>query len=227
VKYAVDKFQWLVEVNTQPNVFFVSSKSSYKTLDDFRLAKGLKAGGTSAKGFLAIAPSVLFEILGLDGKVVTGYGGARAVMLAVAQRELDFLVITGSTALPSVAAGDLLPLFAIPDVRSTVYPDVPTMKELGVKVPQELADVHSLASWAANFVATQPGVPQERIEYLRNVFMKIGKRKDVQAEMQKVLKVWHDFIPGEELSAYMVKIKSNQALSSQLDTIFAKYMKAK
>lgn len=73
VQYETDKFNYVSDVHPATSMFQLSPKCPYKTLDALRKAKGLRAGGTSAKGALAVGSAVMMEILGLDGKVITGF----------------------------------------------------------------------------------------------------------------------------------------------------------
>jgi len=81
VKYQTEKFVFVAEPTPEGSGF------SYlpTAIQDFgrsRAAKGLKAGGPRPRGGWLYQPAVMFQILGLDGKVIKatgGEGGAQAV----------------------------------------------------------------------------------------------------------------------------------------------------
>lgn len=223
VRYVAEKYLYISDIGPGANVFFVSAKSKYKTLDALRQAKGLKAGASSAKGALATNPAVAFKILGLDGKVITGYKGSKGVTRAVLTGEVDIIVIRGSALAAQVESGEFAALFSVANSRSKALPDVPTLAELGVKVPKELQDAHSTMARGGTAVAMPPGVPRNRVDYLRGIFVKMGQNKALQAEITRMAGVFVDFIPGKELQDYMTKMKANKKLGIQLDSILAQY----
>ncbi len=227
VQYVAEKYLYISDPTPGPYVFFISPKSPHRTLNDLQQAKGLKAGGTSAKGALVTAPSVMFEILGLDGKVISGYKGSKGTQLAVTTGEVDIMVIRGNAVVAAAKAGDLIPLFTIFDERAEPYPDVPTIREFGVKIPKELEAAYSAISGGGNAVALPPGVPQDRVKYLRKVFDRLNKNEELQAQLTKQTGAPAEFISGDELQKWMTGLKSNQALGGQLAGILAKYKAAK
>lgn len=227
VQYVSEKFLYVADMSPDSYGLFVSPKRPYRSLDDLRKAKGLKLAGTSAKGMMAVTSAVLLEVLGLDGKVITGYDGATRAMLAVAQGELDLMPIRCTTAMLKVKAGDMIPLFNIPNERTKVFPDLPTMGEFGAKVPKELEDAHNAVSYSGLAVALPPGVAQDRLEYLREIFNRLNTNKDLQGQMVKVGGVFQEFVAGKELQNRIIKMKANQALGSQLDALLNKYKMAK
>ncbi|MBI2952848.1 MAG: hypothetical protein HYY30_00925 [Chloroflexi bacterium] len=227
VRYETEKFNFLADVNPTSQLLQVSPKVSYRTVEALRQAKGLKAGASSARGSMAVGGAVMMEILGLDGTVVTGYDGQKAVLMAVGRGEADFLVGTDGGAQQNEADGLLINLFAVTNERSPALPDLPTMFELGVKVPKELEGplTYIGANGTSSFVS--PGVPQDRVAYLRKVFLKISEIKEFQQEIEKITGMWRAFIPGKDLQDRMVTMKADKGLASQLDTIFAKYKAVK
>ena len=88
----------------------------------------------------------MFEILGLDGKVITGFKGKKDLILALARGEADFMVTSDNTAMKDEKDGYVVNLMTTGDKRSVVVPHIPSLSELGVKVPKELEAVHTFVS---------------------------------------------------------------------------------
>ncbi|MCL5959231.1 MAG: tripartite tricarboxylate transporter substrate-binding protein [Chloroflexi bacterium] len=222
--YEADKYLYVADVNPSAKVMQISPKLPYKTLDDFRKAKGLKGGGTTAKGALALSAAVTFEVLGLDGKVITGFKGKKNLTLALARGEVDFMVTNDDGATKDEEDGYVKNFVTISAKRSAIAKDTPTIFEMGVKVPKELEAAHKYVSSGGTAVALPPGVPQDRVEFLRAAFMKVSDNKDFQEETKKLNNgVARAFSPGKELQDEVATIKANKDLASQLDTIFDKY----
>lgn len=223
VLYDTEKLNFVADIYPSAKMFQVSPKVPYRTIDDLRKAKGLKAGGTSAKGSLALTAAVMLEILKLDGKVITGFQGRKNLIMALARGEVDFMVTIDDVAMRDEQDGYIVNLFAAGDKRSEVVPHVPSLSELGVKVPKELENVHKFVSTGGMAVALPPGVPPERVEYLRKAFQNLTKDKELQKAVEKMAGAWRVFIPGKELQEEMAAMKRDTELAGKLDAIFKKY----
>jgi tripartite-type tricarboxylate transporter receptor subunit TctC len=125
-------FAWAVSYNT-----VVVNSESWKTFDEFlkaakekTLAGALSAiGGTTHLGSLAATKE-----LGIKANWVP-FDGVNGSLAALAGKHVDFSILTASSAVPLIRAGKLRPLIMFSDTRDTSFPDVPTAKELGYKIP--------------------------------------------------------------------------------------------
>jgi len=222
--WELGKFNFLADVLPEKNCFGVSPKLPYKTLADLRGAKGLKAGGTSAKGNLVTSVAVMMEIMGLDGKVISGFKGRSALSLAVARGEIDIVAgVRETSAYRDQKAKNTRWLFVLDEKRSAILPELPTLEEFGVKIPENLEDGYTVVSGSGICAATTPGVAKEKVDYLREVFIKLNEDKEVQAKVKEISKSWQGFIPGAKLQATMEKLSRNTQLGAQLDAILSKY----
>jgi tripartite-type tricarboxylate transporter receptor subunit TctC len=223
--YELDKFNFIADVLPQSNLFGVSPKSPYQTLDDLRKAKGLKAGGTSARGNLVVSAAIMAEILGLDCKVISGYKSRKLLVLAIARQEIDLTAgVTQTGAYTDQKGGYVNYLFTHGRERSSLFPDLPTLFELGVKIPKGLEDAYGLVDGTGKTVSTPPGVSQEKVAYLRNLFSKISEDKEVQTKIKEIAKAWHPFIPGKEVQEEMAALKKNRDLGRQIESIVHKFL---
>lgn len=221
--YETEKFNFVGLANPSTTMFQISPKLPHKTLEALRQAKGLKGGATTAKGSIAVSGALMFEMLGLDGRIVTGYGGKSEVVLALAKGEVDFMVTSDSSAKKDQDNGNLINLFSVSRERSPAVPDVPTVFELGVDVPKELVPIHEYVTANGTALALPPEVAKERVEYLRKAFVKLNDNKDVQSDVQRVVGVWRTFIPGDKVQESMNAVKANKALAGQIEAMFEKY----
>lgn len=221
--YETEKLSFLADVNPSIRLMQNSPKLSYKTLDELRKARGLKGGATIAKGIFAASAAFTLEILGLDGQVITGYKGSKDLQLAVSRGEVDFMVTTDGGATKDEADGFVVNFVTIADRRSEVARNLPTLAEMGVKIPKELESVYQYISNGGTAVATTQNVPQDRVTYLRDVFRKINGDKALQKEMVTANDIWRDFVPGEKVQEQMAAMKANKKLAEQIDAIYIKY----
>lgn len=223
VLYETDKLNFLADIYPSVKLFEISPKLPYKTLEALRKAKGLRAGGTTSSGSLALSSAVMLEILGLDGKVITGFQGKKNLLLALARGEMDLMVTNDDTSLRDEKDGYVVNLFTVSDKKSPVLPQVPTLAEVGVKVPKELETAHKFIMTGGIAVALPPGVPPERVEYLRQVFQNLNNNNELRNEMIKLTGAWRSFVPGKELQQEMSAIKADKDLAAKLGTIFKKF----
>lgn len=223
VLYETEKFNFVADAFPSFKLFQISPKLPHKTLEALKKAKGLRAGGTSAKGSLALSSAVMFEILGLDGKVITGYKGKKDLTLALARGEVDCMVPSDNTALRDEKDGYVVNLMTTGNKRSIAVPHAPSLADLGVQIPRELMSVHRFVTSSGTAVALPPGVPPERVEYLRKAFLNLGNHKDFPQAMEKLTGQYAAFIPGTELQRTMTEIKADAQLAIKIDGIFKKY----
>lgn len=223
VQYETDKFNFIADVYPTVKVLMISPKLPYKSLADLRKAKGLRGAGTSTKGSMAVTNAVMFEILGLDGKVITGYNGKKSVILALARGEADLVAVSDSSSVRDEKAGYVVNIMTIGDKRSVAVPHIPSLADLGVKVSKDLESVHKLVVTAGTAVFMPPGIPPERVEYIRRVFQDLNKNNDLQKAKAKLTGVSVPFMAGKEVQQAMAEIKSDKGLVPKLDAIFKKY----
>jgi tripartite-type tricarboxylate transporter receptor subunit TctC len=226
IQYKSSKYIYLTDLMPDIGALFVKTDSPLKSLSDLRNAKGLKAGGTSAKGFLATSAAILYEIIGIDGKVVPGYKSPPKVILALAQGEVDLMALQAAAVLKDVKNGRVRPLFVVAPKRFGAMPDIPTLEEFGVPIPAQWESALDLISNTGQAVMAPPGVPKERIDFLRSTFQKIAKNPEVQKGVEKITGYWSPFGDGAKMQKDIVKIMSDQELRNQLKAVVGKYSAA-
>ena len=223
VLYETEKFNYVADVYPCKKIFEVSPKLPYRSLEALRKAKGLKGGGTSAKGSLVMNASIISEILGLDAKIITGFQGRKGLVMALARNEVDFMVTNDDMAARDEQDGWVVNLFAVGSKRSEVVPNIPSLSEVGVKVPKELEAVYRFSLAGGMAVVLPPGVPPEKVEYLRKVFQSLNSNKEMQKALEKVAGAWRSFVSGRELQEELTMIKRDTETAAKLEAIFKKF----
>ncbi len=222
-QYEADKFIYLADIFPSGKVLQISPKLPYKNLDGLRKAKGLRVGGTSAKGAIAMSGAAMIGILNLDARLITGFKGKKDLTLAMARGEIDVMVTSDSSALRDEKDGYVVNVMVLGSKKSAAAPDVPTMAELGVRVPKELASVYKFVISGGMVVALPPGVPAERVEYLRQAFQRLENNKDLRKAIEKLTGQVTGFLSGQEVQQAMEEIKADTAAAAKLDSLFKKY----
>lgn len=134
-----------------PQTFAVATDAPWKTMEDLidyaRKNPGKVRYGTAGIGGV---PHILGELLKLTAKVDMvniPYTNAPDIATDVAGGRLDMSILTTSTIGPMMRAGKVRILAVGNKTRSKLYPDVPTMEEVG------LAEAN-LSDWTGLFAPT-------------------------------------------------------------------------
>jgi len=223
IKYDAIKFQYLADISPDMIALFVANRAKYKTLSDLKESPRLHAGASSVKGGMAINAAIFIEMLGLKSKIVVGYSGSHGAYKALLAGEIDFIIVRSSVFSSHVQSGMLRALCTIADQRSSSLPDVPSFTDLGIKVSNELKPLYDLMSMGGTSVALPPGVPVDRVLYLRKVLYSIGNTAEVQGKIRKLTGVFNPFISGAKVQNNMTRMLSNRGFGDKMNSVLAKY----
>jgi tripartite-type tricarboxylate transporter receptor subunit TctC len=215
-KFRATEFSWVGRLAPAPNVTFILNSSAVKTIGDaFEKVAVLGATGRSATN--SIYPTVLNNVLGTKFKIVNGYEGSAAAMIAMERGEVEGHSATFDT-LKSVHSD------WIADRRVNIvvqymlrrYPglaDVPTSVELARTDEQRaILSAVSSASEIGKYILTTPGVPTERVIALRRAFDAMVQDPDFISEAQH-LRIEMLPLRGEDLQRI---VETVQSLSPEL-----------
>lgn len=203
VKFDCRKFNWLASVYRDLRLLGVDHKSPYKTLQAFVKVKGLKAAESSVTSPPHKDLILALETLGLDSvKIVSGYLSSPQVLLALKRGEADFTVIS----LPHFLRDKTIlhPLAVIGDKRIPQFPDLPAIfAEFKVREETKKAvETIKIAKASGRSLAMPPGVPIERVNYLRKIMMTCLKDQELLKKAKRV-KLTVAPLPGEKVKQYV------------------------
>jgi tripartite-type tricarboxylate transporter receptor subunit TctC len=209
-----------------PNITFMMNRSEVKTIRDaFEKVAVLGATGRSATN--SIYPTVLNNVLGTKFRVVNGYEGAAASMIAMERGEVDGHSSTYDVlkALhPDWITGRRVNIVVQYSLRRhPELPDVPTSVELARTDEQRaLLGAVSSASEIGKFLLTTPDVPADRISALRRAFDAMVRDPEFIAEAQK-FRIELGPLSGEELQKIVQTVQDLPAeLVEKLKTMYPK-----
>jgi tripartite-type tricarboxylate transporter receptor subunit TctC len=215
-KYRSADFNWIGRVAPAPNITFIMATSAVKTIGDaFDKVAVLGATGRAASN--SIYPTVLNNVLGTKFKIVNGYEGAAASMIAMERGEVEGHSSTYDslkTAHPDWITGKRVNIVVQYSLhRHPELADVPTAVELARNTDER--DILSAVASAAEigkFILSTPGVPAARVTALRRAFDAMAKDREFIADAEK-LRIELLPLPGEKLQTI---VKSVQDLSPEL-----------
>jgi tripartite-type tricarboxylate transporter receptor subunit TctC len=200
-RWDVRKLVWLARTAHERKVWFFSTKSKLKTIADALKAKEVKWSATGPADNISDVEAIISYTLGLHSKIVTGYKGARGMALAVIKGETDAGVLSSSSAARLIKSGRLKGVAVVSRTRTPQLPSLPTIFQ-AAKVPANkawLIDWREKIAEAQRAMVTTPGVPADRVAYLRQALRAVLTDPAVVAEAKKRRRII-SFMPGKELT---------------------------
>jgi tripartite-type tricarboxylate transporter receptor subunit TctC len=216
-EYEIEKFSYVMSVGRRLTYFYVSLDGPYQTVAELQAAQGLKLGATSPSGYFSLAGLTVIKILGLDAKLITGFGGAD---LAPAVKRGE---VAGYAGLGAGGEGMITPLFVLATERDPLMPDVPAVTELVSLSGEDLEMVRlwETALAGSSLFMAPPGLPEDRLAFFRDLADKWAQDEEFRAEINVVsgseLKPG-EYVTGEEVNRIMMDTASRL---SEYQAIFA------
>lgn len=151
---------------------------------------GWVMGGTGKNSEDNIITDHLNASYGLDIKYIP-YKGGGEVAKQLAGQQITSSVNNPSEALGFYESGDVIPLVAFTDERLALFPDVPTLKELG----------GDFSYFMQRAVVGAPGMSDAALAYYNNLFQQVFETEEWQGYRTKKA-LLGDKIEGDALRAY-------------------------
>jgi tripartite-type tricarboxylate transporter receptor subunit TctC len=188
VRYDVRQLVWLARVSGPPKVALVSANSPYKSFAE--VVKSDRAfiwGGTGKTDGNSDYQALLAHALGFKTKIIHGYKGSSGMNLAIEQGEIDSRVITDESGFRASRSGKIKALVTLSRERSTKFPTVPTVFEQVKVTPAQAKwlDWRAGVTAIGRVIVTTPGVPKDRVDYLRASLKEVMNSAEYIAQAKK------------------------------------------
>jgi tripartite-type tricarboxylate transporter receptor subunit TctC len=190
MRFKMQNFQWIGSSNQTNVIVVVRSDTGVKTVADMKNITVIgAASGKYSSSYLT--PKLMFGLLGLKGRMVTGYKGSSRSTLAIEQGEAQmaaFNWLAWSSKVPHWFTGDKP--FARAIVQTGVTPDpalpnVPMLNDLVSKENLPLVNFLSSAGPLGRGLTLPPGVPKDIVAGLRTAYDKMNADPKFAAELKK------------------------------------------
>jgi tripartite-type tricarboxylate transporter receptor subunit TctC len=185
VQYDLAKLEYLATVSSSPWLVLVSPNSPHTSLKDMVAAK--QPVRWSAVGLidgLSDGASMACEAFAMSCKVVMGYKSSSEAALAITRGEMDALYVSDTSANNYVKSGGNKAIGQVSHRRSQFFPDLPTVFEEMQLTPEQSywMELRSTVDALGRILVTTPGIPPERLAYLRAAVKKVLTDPAVIAE---------------------------------------------
>lgn len=172
--FGPEDFDLLMRIMIIPAAITVRADSPWKTIQDFidyvKKNPGTVTIGNSGPGSIWHIAALSFERATGTKLVHVPFDGAAPAVAALMGGHIASVAVSPTEVRAGVEAGRLRILAVMSDERSTLYPDIPTMKELGYDV--------SIMAWGG--LALPKGVDPEVYRVLADAFKKAYESETFQ-----------------------------------------------
>ena len=208
IKFNAKDYNYIGRIADADGVVVATRASGIKSLGDMK-TRDVTFGSTGRDNIFALTALLMNRTAGTKMKIIAGYKGAANIMVAMERGELDSSGMSVANALTihgqKMAAGDLVPIFAVAEKRLDRFPDIPVITEFGGPKDKTLMDIYVSTSLIGRALAFPPGVPADRVAAVRTAYSKMMKDPEFLKETkERDVPIAH--MSGEDLEAYVAKV---------------------
>jgi tripartite-type tricarboxylate transporter receptor subunit TctC len=205
VQFDLLDFEYVARIAAEPRIMMRSLTTSFTDATDLIGASGLRFASSGPGGSDHIDANVLFDALGIDGSIITGYSGSAETALAVASGDVDVASGTLLDRARTISAGDALPLLIIGDSRVDLYPDIPHVLELDLDAEARDVIQAQLGLQGMGYtMLAPPGTPRDRVQVLTDAFEFAMTDEGALGRLAEQNLVREGFLRGDDLRAIAV-----------------------
>jgi len=189
IDFDLTKFNWMARLNDEPQVFVVGAKSKYNSWNDILQSKEtikLSSTGTVGSTYLdLLVLKLVFDIKTFD--IITGFSGTSDADLSVIRGELEGTASSVSSKIKKIEEGDFKPLLIIADEKVKGLENVPLIYDFPMSAEgKKIADTYIGMMAVARAMMMTPGVPADRVAFMREAFKKTLTDADLVQKAEKM-----------------------------------------
>lgn len=193
VQFKAEELGWIGNPSVDTMIMVTSSSSGLGSLGDVKTKGGMVCGGSGGGAPTVTYPRVVKALTGADIKVIAGYSGSGAYLLALERGELN-CVAGISWTLARLQLAQLIrdgKLNVVMQISPKPEPEIATMTGRTVPLVGDLATAEIDRKAVGVIVSSvtvgrpifaPPGVPADRLEALRTAFDTATRDADFLAE---------------------------------------------
>jgi len=203
IKYDLNKFSWLANVASEPQVLIIREKAPYKSMNDLKTSKKPIIMGAAGVGSSSYNYSLMVsKVVGFPVNIVAGYGGSE-VDMAMMRGEVDGQFGAYDNLRPLIDNKEARILLVISKSKMREYPEVPLLSAFVGPENQDLANLMYAMAELGRPIAAPPNMPPGRLRVLRDAVEKAFKDPELLTISTKI-KLPISYISGEATRQLMV-----------------------
>jgi tripartite-type tricarboxylate transporter receptor subunit TctC len=182
IQFDLGKMSWIGKASSDARVMLISKKSWIKTLDDMRDPNKQVLFVTSGIGSGSyIEANMVTRAFGLNSKFLTGYVGNEG-MMSMLRGESHATLDGAETSLQLVHKGDGFIMMQF----GKDLPDIPDGRDFAkTEDAKKIVALLEAQSVLARITAGPPGIPADRLEYLRDMYRKTLESAELRDDATK------------------------------------------
>jgi len=188
VNFDLKKFSWLGRVAADVQVLTLRRDFPVDEARELlKLKKPLRVGANGKGSSNYFQAVVIQQITAIPMEIIIGYDTSAEIMLSMARGEIDALCGSYGPRVPHLKSGEVKMGFLLTGPKPSEYPNVVTLKEL---VASKSADVilepFTALHDCGRGLAGPPGMPSDRLEFLRQAFRKAMNDPEAIKQFKKL-----------------------------------------
>jgi len=222
--YDLTKFSWIGRVTTNPRVLAMRKKSPYKTIQALQGSKKLvKIGATGLGGSTYVDAVITKQALNLPMEIIHGYDSSPEIGMGMLRGEIEGTWGSYGSHLSMLESGEEFLILQNGKKRYQAIPDIPTWFEVAPseKAKRILSTLDAMHQ-VGRPIAAPPGIPKERLEFLREAFDKAMHDPRFIKDAKKSKRVL-DYLSGKDMEA--LARASLEIPEKEIRTLFIKAIK--
>ena len=206
-------------------VLWVKPEGRYGSVDDLKAAKGLKFASTRAGSVLSQGNALSIDILNLEGKIMPNFGEASEISVTIANGDADCGVLNFYPGLKFAEKGLIRPLVVVDSKRNEALPGIETITELAFLSRDQKGMLNAFERMPiVTPIFGPPGIPGDRLNFLRQSFMKVMECEDFRTELEKESGVWDEPLNGEEATERVQILMNDKSIYQELFRLEQKHL---
>lgn len=221
-EYKVGDYNYLGRIVADQRVFVVGANSGIDSFDDLMSdGETVVIGATGLGGSTYVDAVISGEAFGMDQKVVHGFNSSGDIRTAMLRGDLHAMWGSLGSALDGINNGDHKVILHDQRQATGILEGIPSIWDVaaGMDDPAKVTEI--LEAWDAlsavgRPVAAPPGVPEDRLAFLRDAFAKAMNDPEFVAKANESSRDLA-YAPGEDMGRIA---KAATELSPELNTLF-------
>jgi tripartite-type tricarboxylate transporter receptor subunit TctC len=186
--YRVGEYNYLGRIVADQRVFVVAENSGIESFEDMQNdGETVIVGATGLGGSTYVDAVISGEVFGIDQRVVHGFDRSGDIRTAMLRGDVDAMWGSLGSALDGIEAGEHTVILTDQREPTGVIEGVLTIWDVAESMPDKERALQILEAWDAlsavgRPVAAPPGVPEDRMAFLREAFDQAMNDPDFTAE---------------------------------------------